>query len=213
MWHHTGTGSAEFESFLNFLGEKVRLQGWSNYRGDLDVKQNSNGEYSIYTKLRDCEIMFHVATYLPYDEMDPQQIPRKKYIGNDLVTIVYLEGGNFQPPCVSGDFLHLFIVVQPCRGPEGEECFKVALCTRTGVPQFGPPLPCPPIFKKDQYFREFLLTKREHLFFSSSKQANVLLLAVVNGERAVLHCPFIASKMRRTRQMQLEYITKEFVQQ
>jgi hypothetical protein len=34
--------------------------------------------------------MFHVSTYLPYDAYDPQQIPRKKYIGNDLVTIVFL---------------------------------------------------------------------------------------------------------------------------
>lgn len=78
--------------------------------------------------------MFHVSTYLPYDPLDPQQIPRKKFIGNDLVTIVFQydepldlannssshlafnssrEGGSFTPPCVSGDFLHVFAVVQP----------------------------------------------------------------------------------------------------
>ncbi len=70
------------------------------------------------------QVMFHVATYLPYDDMDPQQIPRKKYIGNDLVTIVFIDGeGSFEPPCVSGDFLHIFGVVQPCKTDEGEGSF------------------------------------------------------------------------------------------
>jgi len=104
------------------LGDKVTLEGWKGYRGDLDVNQNKNGEYSVYTKLHNeievlqpprsslfararthskpsmltvgCwyspQVMFHVSTYLPYDAFDPQQIPRKKYIGNDLVTIVFL---------------------------------------------------------------------------------------------------------------------------
>lgn len=186
--------SEAFDRFLELLGDKVTLEGWKGYRGDLDVNQNKNGEYSVYTKLHnEIEVMFHVSTYLPYDAYDPQQIPRKKYIGNDLVTIVFLEGDSFHPPCVSGDFLHVFGVVQPCKTEDGEDGYKLAVCSRKGVPQFGPPIPNPPTFKHNEYFRDFLLTK------------------LMNGERAALHSPFIATKMKKSRQMQLEYIIKEFL--
>jgi hypothetical protein len=99
-------GSEAFEEFLKLLGERIELQGWKGFRGDLDV-QGKSGEYSVYTKLREYEIMFHVSTYLPYNAQDPQQIMRKKYIGNDLSTIVFMDGehSSFTPPTVSGDFL------------------------------------------------------------------------------------------------------------
>ncbi|ELR19059.1 GTPase activating Rap/RanGAP domainlike 3, putative [Acanthamoeba castellanii str. Neff] len=165
--------SEAFDRFLELLGDKVTLEGWKGYRGDLDVNQNKNGEYSVYTKLHnEIEVMFHVSTYLPYDAYDPQQIPRKKYIGNDLVTIVFL---------------------YPCKTEDGEDGYKLAVCSRKGVPQFGPPIPNPPTFKHNEYFRDFLLTK------------------LMNGERAALHSPFIATKMKKSRQMQLEYIIKEFL--
>lgn len=38
--------------------------------------------------------------------------------------------------------------------------YKLAVCSRKGVPQFGPPIPNPPTFKHNEYFRDFLLTKR-----------------------------------------------------
>jgi len=31
-------GSPGFESFLEILGERIRLKGWDKYRGGLDVK-------------------------------------------------------------------------------------------------------------------------------------------------------------------------------
>lgn len=31
-------GSANFEEFLEVLGEKIRLKGWERFRGGLDVK-------------------------------------------------------------------------------------------------------------------------------------------------------------------------------
>jgi hypothetical protein len=30
--------SPDYDEFLEFLGEKITLQGWANYRGGLDVK-------------------------------------------------------------------------------------------------------------------------------------------------------------------------------
>lgn len=36
--YFTETGSPTFDEFLELLGQKIRLRGWDNYRGGLDVK-------------------------------------------------------------------------------------------------------------------------------------------------------------------------------
>lgn len=38
--------------------------------------------------------MFHVAPYLNASPSDPQQLGRKRHIGNDVVTIVFYEGNS-----------------------------------------------------------------------------------------------------------------------
>lgn len=38
---YLATSSPNFEEFLQFLGEKIRLKGWDKYRGGLDIKCNS----------------------------------------------------------------------------------------------------------------------------------------------------------------------------
>jgi RAP1 GTPase activating protein 1 len=43
------------------------------------------------------DIMFHVSTLLPYSAVDPQQIHRKRRIGNDIGVIVFQDGGTFKP--------------------------------------------------------------------------------------------------------------------
>jgi hypothetical protein len=50
-------GSKEFEEFLVFLGQRVKLQGWDKYAGGLDTKNNSKGVESIYTEFHGLEIM------------------------------------------------------------------------------------------------------------------------------------------------------------
>jgi hypothetical protein len=94
--------------------------------------------------------------------------------------------------------------------------YMLSVCSRKGVPQFGPPIPNPPIFARNEYFRDFLLTKRAYIPGSGPPgvcQHDGLtgLQLVMNGERAALHSPFIATKMKKSRQMQLEYIIKEFL--
>lgn len=51
------TTSREFEDFLNFLGERITLEGWDKFRGGLDCKKNTTGTQSVYTKFRDFQIM------------------------------------------------------------------------------------------------------------------------------------------------------------
>jgi len=191
-------GSAGFEEFLKLLGEEVPLAGFQGFRGDLDVTENhTTGLKSVYTRLRDFEIMFHVSTMLPFSSIDSQQIMRKRFIGNDLSCIVYLEsGGSFTAPTISGDFLHIFAVVQPVVH-EGVPGYRLGIASKVGVPPFGPPLPKPSFFpthnqEARDYFRNFLLTK------------------VMNGERASVRSPFIASKMRKSRRQHLQLLVQQF---
>ena len=39
--------SPEFEEFLEFLGEKIVLKGWTRFRGGLDVKSKSLNVFSF----------------------------------------------------------------------------------------------------------------------------------------------------------------------
>lgn len=93
-----------------------------SFRGGLDVFHGQTGSEAIFTSFQGREIMFHVATKLPYTEGDPQQVgqrvasscrvesqyatstgrhsssplitqlQRKRHIGNDIVAVVYQEG-------------------------------------------------------------------------------------------------------------------------
>ncbi|KAI1885812.1 hypothetical protein AGOR_G00207640 [Albula goreensis] len=157
--------SEEFQDFLSLLGETVKLQGFSGFRGGLDVCHGQTGSDSVVTSFCGREIMFHVATKLPYTEGDTQQLQRKRHIGNDIVALVYQEGpAPFISDIISSHFLHCFIVVRRVpRGGGSEEtkgaAFQVSVTAREDVPPFGPTLPDPPIFTERSSFRDFLLTK------------------------------------------------------
>lgn len=60
--------------------------------------------------------MFHVSTMLPYSSGNKQQVERKRHIGNDIVNIIFEEGGNpskptFKPTFMKSQFTHIFAVV------------------------------------------------------------------------------------------------------
>ena len=78
-------------SFLQLLGQKVRLSEHTGYRGGLDVRHGHTGTFALFEKYQGNEIMFHVSTLLPYVESDDQQLQRKCHIGNDIVSIVFQE--------------------------------------------------------------------------------------------------------------------------
>lgn len=61
---------------------------------------------------------------------------------------------------IQSNFLHAYILVQPIDpAPDGTRRYRVAVTARDDVPFFGPTLPIPSIFRGDQNFRNFLLTK------------------------------------------------------
>lgn len=143
----------------------------------MDSKNDTTGTHSVYTEIYGYEIMFHVSTMLPFIPSDPQQLERKRHLGNDVVVIVFKEGDEpFHPDSLKSEFNHVFIVVQKCGvDEEGTTLYRVELsCKESVCHPWRPLLPGPPIFKKDDSFREWLLTKC--MFFTNSS----LILLFIN---------------------------------
>lgn len=149
-----------FEEFLNTIGRRIKLKEHKGYRGGLDIQNGHTGDSAVYEVFRDREIMFHVSTLLPYTEGDPQQLQRKRHIGNDIVAIVFQEGNTpFSPDMIASHFLHAFVVVEPIEPNTPNTRYKVQVTARDDVPFFGPTLPIPSVFARGEDFKEFLLTK------------------------------------------------------
>eukprot|EP01122_Echinamoeba_exundans_P008326 TRINITY_DN2748_c0_g1_i10.p1 TRINITY_DN2748_c0_g1~~TRINITY_DN2748_c0_g1_i10.p1 ORF type:complete len:708 (-),score=79.82 TRINITY_DN2748_c0_g1_i10:1611-3734(-) len=185
-------GSGDFEDLLSLLGETVELKGFPNYRGGLDNQHDSTGTHSIYTKYRDYEIMFHVSTMLPYSFDNPQQLERKRHLGNDIVVVVFKEGNTpYVPACISSDFNHVVAVVSTVR-QDGKLFYRLSVASKDGVPAFTPHLPDPALFEAGPKFRDILLCK------------------LINGERASLRAPSFAEKIGRTRYVLLKDLEEKY---
>uniref|UniRef100_A0A2K5TX03 RAP1 GTPase activating protein n=1 Tax=Macaca fascicularis TaxID=9541 RepID=A0A2K5TX03_MACFA len=164
----TNEESPAFVEFLEFLGQKVKLQDFKGFRGGLDVTHGQTGTESVYCNFRNKEIMFHVSTKLPYTEGDAQQLQRKRHIGNDIVAVVFQdENTPFVPDMIASNFLHAYVVVQAEGGGPDGPLYKVSVTARDDVPFFGPPLPDPAVFRKERTRAALLETLYEELHIHS----------------------------------------------
>ncbi|XP_046475243.1 GTPase-activating Rap/Ran-GAP domain-like protein 3 isoform X6 [Neodiprion pinetum] len=186
-------GSHDFHRFLDLLGERIRLKGWDKYRGGLDVKGDMTGKESVYTVYAGHEVMFHVSTMLPHSKDNPQQLERKRHIGNDIVNVIFTDDptalDSFNPNCIKSQFTHVFAIVS-----SDSSGWRVAVYCDECVPLFGPSLPCPPVFNDPHTFREFLLVK------------------LINGEKATFNTPTFSQKRERTLDMLIRDLYQEHVQ-
>ncbi|RZF36202.1 hypothetical protein LSTR_LSTR008528 [Laodelphax striatellus] len=186
-------GSPEWDQFISLLGDKITLKGWDKYRGGLDVKGDMTGKSSVYTIYEGHEIMFHVSTLLPYSKDNRQQVERKRHIGNDIVNIIFFDGGpaqmsQFNPTSIKSQFTHVFAVVCYC---SEDNSYRLVVYSEESVPLFGPSLPCPPVFRVAEEFREFLIVK------------------LINGEKAAFNTPTFSQKRERTLDMLIKDLYSE----
>jgi len=159
FWNNE-TGSPAFDKFLSLLGDRIELQGWSGFRGGLDVQKNTKGTHSIYTHFKEFELMYHVSTYLPFHPFDELKLSRARQIQNDVVVIIFMDGNtSYNPLCMPTNVSHIFIIVQPLQIKENETYYRIGVASKSNVSIFRPDLPYPPIFHHNNEFREFLLTK------------------------------------------------------
>nr|XP_020491759.1 signal-induced proliferation-associated 1-like protein 3 isoform X1 [Labrus bergylta] len=160
MYNNEGASPA-FSAFLELLGEQVLLKGFTKYAAQLDTKTDSTGTHSLYTAYQGYEVMFHVSTMLPYMPNNPQQLLRKRHIGNDIVTIIFQEPGAlpFTPQNIRSHFQHVFVIVRVHNPCSENTCYSVAVTRMKDVPPFGPPIPNGVTFRDPETFRNFLLAK------------------------------------------------------
>ena len=137
------------------------------------MKSDQTGIESIYEEFQNHEIMFHVSTLLPYSKSERQQLERKRHIGNDMVTIVFQETEtNFNPECITSQFLHVYLVVTPLNS-DGTQ-FKVSVIRRDSVPTFGPIYQCSSQpFQCDQIFKNWMLTKLINAEIASCRASTI----------------------------------------
>ncbi|XP_070327189.1 signal-induced proliferation-associated 1-like protein 2 isoform X2 [Odocoileus virginianus] len=194
MYNNETAGPA-FEEFLDLLGQRVRLKGFSKYRAQLDNKTDSTGTHSLYTTYKDYELMFHVCTMLPHTPNNRQQLLRKRHIGNDIVTIVFQEPGAlpFTPKSIRSHFQHVFVIVKVHNPCTENVCYSVGVSRSKDVPPFGPPIPKGVTFPKSAVFRDFLLAK------------------VINAENAAHKSEKFRAMATRTRQEYLKDLAENFV--
>ncbi|XP_043976655.1 signal-induced proliferation-associated 1-like protein 3 isoform X1 [Gambusia affinis] len=187
--------SPAFSAFLELLGEQVLLKGFSKYAAQLDTKTDSTGTHSLYTTYQGYEVMFHVSTMLPYMPNNPQQLLRKRHIGNDIVTIIFQEPGAqpFTPQNIRSHFQHVFVIVRVHNPCSDSTYYSVAVTRMEDVPSFGPPIPTGVTFRDPENFRNFLLAK------------------VINAENAAHKSDKFHTMATRTRQEYLRDLAENYV--
>jgi RAP1 GTPase activating protein 1 len=205
-----------FEDFLSFLGARVELQGWKKYRAGLDTKHGTTGTHSLYQGYDNHQIMFHVSTMLPREPPGSQQLERKRHLGNDLVLIVFHDGVKpFDPILIHSHFNFCFIIVREVPPPDGfisppEEFsnipvlhapsvrrnvfYRFAMAVKSEAPmrKIIPFFPTPPIMRNNLETLQLLLVK------------------LINAERAIMHAPEFMERSARTRRLVLANIIEEF---
>lgn len=173
-------GSPAFDTFYKELGNVHKQKGFTGYRAGLDVNNSSTGEYMVHATEFGKEIVFHVSTLLPFSKDNPQQLERKRHLGNDICNVIFQEDANtaFETDQYHSKYTHIFAVVSPL--PADKYCLQVF--TKNTVPEYGPPLPNPAVFNTLAELRQFLIVK------------------LLNGEKATLASPVssFAKKKERT---------------
>ncbi|XP_027561637.1 LOW QUALITY PROTEIN: signal-induced proliferation-associated protein 1-like [Neopelma chrysocephalum] len=191
MYNNEEPGPA-FEQFLALLGTRVRLRGFAGYRAQLDTRTDSTGTHSLYTTYHGYEVMFHVSTMLPFTPRNPQQLLRKRHIGNDIVTIVFQEPGArpFSPRALRSHFQHIFIVVRVHEPCTPHTTYSVAVVRPEETPPFGPALAAGQRFLGGAGLRPFLLAK------------------AINGENAAARGGRLGAMAARTRRQYLQELLR-----
>ena len=146
-------------------------------------------------------MMFHVSTLLPHTEGDPQQVSKKKYIGNDVVVVIFQdampEGKLLDPVTFRSQFNHVFIAVAALE-ISGVPHYHVECSYKLGV------LPHPPSLPPHSLFPVATSAERDHF-------KDWFLTKLINSTRAALHAPgFKGSLIRTRRQLFAEHLTDKY---
>ncbi|CAG5031361.1 unnamed protein product [Parnassius apollo] len=108
-------GSVRYSEFLRQLGTLVPLDGGDEPNLFLNLeKGGKDGQYTYVWNDDIMQVQFHVATAMPSSPKDPSCNEKRKYIGNDYVSIVYNDSGaDFNIHTIKGQLNFCIVVVEP----------------------------------------------------------------------------------------------------
>jgi len=133
-------GSDQYKQFVGSMGWNVDLQNHLGFMGGLD-KSGSTGAQAPYFADYKTEVMFHVPSMMPNNPKDPQQIHKKRHVGNDHVNVIWSEHTrDYYKNTIISQFNFVHIVLYPLnRNLSGLLRVDVMVKERT-YPVFGPVL-------------------------------------------------------------------------
>jgi len=110
---HNEDASEQFKKFIKSVTWEVPLKKHNGFMGGLD-KNGSTGEYGPYHADYRTEVMFHVPTMMPTSQKEPQQIHKKRHVGNDHVNVIWTEHSrDYFKGTIISQFNFIHIVVYP----------------------------------------------------------------------------------------------------
>uniref|UniRef100_A0A914ZTV8 Rap-GAP domain-containing protein n=1 Tax=Parascaris univalens TaxID=6257 RepID=A0A914ZTV8_PARUN len=102
-------GSERYVKFIRMLGETISLE---NNPGGL--MPSVNGQFTYACTDAVSRLVFHVATLMPKRENDQNCNEKKKFIGNDYVSVIFNESGKpYRLGTISGKFAYVALEVVP----------------------------------------------------------------------------------------------------
>jgi hypothetical protein len=112
LFHNEKT-SPHFEHFSQAVGWHVDLGGkHRGFMGGLDPL-GSTGKFAPYFANSLAEVLFHVPTLMPTNKQDPQQVHKKRHVGNDHVHIILTEDDyDYRTSTIISQFNDVHIVVR-----------------------------------------------------------------------------------------------------
>ena len=101
-------GSEQYEQLLQYIGKPLHNNNFhKSLIGQPDILYHATATH---------ELIFHVSTKMPTIPDDDQQIEKKKYIGSDLVHIVWCENDReYRPGTITSDLNFVHLIVHPLR--------------------------------------------------------------------------------------------------
>ncbi|KYR02963.1 RapGAP/RanGAP domain-containing protein [Tieghemostelium lacteum] len=174
--------SKEFTDFHRFLGKTFQTKNWNKYSGGLDINHNLDASTAVYTEINDIEIVFHVSSMMMSHR-------RKEFLSKNTTVIVYHEGSKPLNLSTFDQNNQIFFEIRKVKYDDGSNIYyKLGTSYNQNISPFGPMIPDPPIFKKDLYFKQYLLTK------------------LINATNSSLLCNHINKDLVKTREIELNNI-------
>eukprot|EP01091_Cochliopodium_minus_P009645 TRINITY_DN2415_c1_g4_i3.p1 TRINITY_DN2415_c1_g4~~TRINITY_DN2415_c1_g4_i3.p1 ORF type:complete len:1262 (+),score=390.11 TRINITY_DN2415_c1_g4_i3:647-4432(+) len=114
-----------YSDFMQGMAWTVNLEDHQGFLGGLSTK---NGDKAVYWSNPTVEVIFHDICLMPTNSNDPQQIKKKKHVGNDICTIVWSENKkDYDPSTVTSQFGFVHLIIYPLE----DGLFRISVVTKS----------------------------------------------------------------------------------